>query len=232
MVFQLGGNDPCIVLPDVDIAKAAQEVSLGAFFNTGQVCVATKRIYIHKDIYRPFVDAMVAFTQHLKVGSSKEEGVMLGPVQNEMQYEKVKQFFEDSKKNGYKFVAGKDAVEESKGYFITPTIIDNPPNDSMIINEEPFGPIVPCQPWEDETEVIARANNTNVGLASSVFGKDIERCQRIAEQIEAGSVFINSSAKPGPHSVFGGVKESGIGFEWGKLGILSFLNVQAIHRYK
>jgi acyl-CoA reductase-like NAD-dependent aldehyde dehydrogenase len=178
------------------------------------------------------MDAMIAFSQHLKVGTSKEEGVMLGPVQNEMQYERVKTFFEDSKKNGYKFVAGEDSVEEGKGYFIKPTIIDNPPNDSMIITEEPFGPIVPCQPWEDEEEVIARANNTKAGLSSTVFGKDIERCERIAEQMESGSVFINSFSKPGPIAVFGGMKESGIGTEWGTMGILAYMNSQVIHRYK
>jgi len=178
------------------------------------------------------MDAMIAFSKQLKVGTSKEEGVMLGPVQNEMQYEKVKTFFEDSKKNGYKFVAGDDSVEEGKGYFIKPTIIDNPPNDSMIITEEPFGPIVPCQPWEDEAEVIARANNTKAGLSSTVFGKDIERCERIAEQMESGSVFINSFSKPGPMAAFGGMKESGIGTEWGPMGILAYMNCQVIHRYK
>ncbi len=175
---------------------------------------------------------MISFTEQIKVGTPKEDGVMMGPIQNEMQYDKVKTFFEDTKKNGYKFVAGKEIVDDGKGYFITPTIIDNPPNDSRIITEEPFGPIVPCQPWEDEEEVIARANNTKAGLASSVFGKDIERCKRIAEQIESGSVFINSFAKPGPMAIFGGMKESGIGGEWGKLGMLAYMNAQAIHRYK
>ncbi|KAF7513834.1 hypothetical protein GJ744_006448 [Endocarpon pusillum] len=232
VTLELGGNDPCIILPDVDIAKTAPQVALGAFLNSGQICVAIKRIYIHKDIYRPFVDALISFTEQLKIGTPKGENVMLGPLQNEMQYEKVKTFFEDSKKNGYKFVAGTDNVEEGKGYFIKPAIIDNPPNDSKIVTEEPFGPIVPCQPWEDEAEVIARANNTKAGLAASVFGKDLERCERIANQIESGSVFINSFAKPRPMAIFGGMKESGIGGEWGKLGMLSFMIPQAIHRYK
>lgn len=112
---------------------------MGAFYNSGQVCVATKRIYIHQDIYEPFLKAMVNFTKTLKVGQANEEGVMVGPIQNEMQYEKVQQFFQDTKKNGYKFAVGPDEVEKSKGYFIQPTIIDNPPNDSKIITEEPFG---------------------------------------------------------------------------------------------
>jgi len=116
---------------------------MGAFYNSGQVCVATKRIYIHQDIYEPFLKAMVNFTKSIKVGQGNEEGVVVGPIQNEMQYEKVQQFFQDSKKNGYKFAVGTDEVDKSKGYFIQPTIIDNPPNDSRIITEEPFGTLTP-----------------------------------------------------------------------------------------
>ncbi len=104
-----------------------------------KVCVATKRIYIHESIYEPFVEAMVAATKHFKVGRNDEEGVMLGPIQNSMQYEKVKGYFEDTKKNGYKFAAGSPEIAPSKGYFIQPAIIDNPPEDSRIVTEEPFG---------------------------------------------------------------------------------------------
>jgi len=143
-----GGNDASIILPDVDIEKTAPEVAMGAFYNSGQVCVATKRIYIHQDIYEPFLKAMIAFTKSIKVGSSDEAGVLVGPIQNEMQYEKVQQFFQDSKKNGYKFAVGTQEVEKSAGYFVQPTIIDNPPNDSRIITEEPFGtsPFPPALP--------------------------------------------------------------------------------------
>jgi len=137
-----GGNDASLVLPDVDIEKTAPEVAMGAFYNSGQVCVATKRIYIHQDIYEPFLKAMIAFTKSIKVGSSDEDGVLAGPIQNEMQYEKVQQFFQDSKKNGYKFAVGTQEVEKSNGYFVQPTIIDNPPNDSRIITEEPFGTFI------------------------------------------------------------------------------------------
>ncbi|KAI9869177.1 MAG: hypothetical protein M1830_005466 [Pleopsidium flavum] len=232
VTLELGGNDASIVLPDVDIEKTAPEVAMGAFFNSGQVCVASKRIYIHQDIYEPFLKAMVNFTKSLKVGQGNEDGVLVGPIQNEMQYEKVQQFFQDSKKNGYKFAVGTDEVDKSKGYFIQPTIIDNPPNDSRIITEEPFGPIVPCQPYTDEDEVIRRANNTNAGLGACVWGKDVARAERVGRQLEAGSVFINSWEKPTPQAIFGGHKESGIGGEWGTLGLLSFCNAQAMHVYK
>jgi len=232
VTLELGGNDASIILPDVDIAKTAPVVAMGAFRNSGQVCVATKRIFIHQDIYEPFLKAMVEFTNNLKVGQSNEEGVLIGPIQNEMQFERVQGFFQDSKKNGYKFAAGTDEVKESKGYFVQPTIIDNPPSDSRIIMEEPFGPIVPVQPWTDEAEVIRRANNTNTGLGACVWGKDIEHAQEIGRQLEAGSVFINSHEKPTPQAIFGGHKESGIGGEWGTQGLLAYCNAQAMHVYK
>ena len=205
---------------------------MGAFFNSGQVCVATKRIYIPEQIYKPFVEALVGVANNLKVGSSDEEGVMLGPIQNDMQYQRVKGFFEDAKAKGYKFAAGADTVEESKGYFVKPTIIDNPPNDSRIIQEEPFGPIVPCQPYTDLAEVIARANDTTMGLGATVFGSDVAKAQEVAEQIESGSVWVNSGPRPAAQGMFGGVKESGIGTEFGTNGILAYANIKAIHTYK
>jgi acyl-CoA reductase-like NAD-dependent aldehyde dehydrogenase len=232
VTLELGGNDPCIVYPDVDLDKAVPEVTMGCFFNSGQVCVATKRVYIHESIYAEFVKRMVEFTKNIKVGTSDEEGVLLGPIQNSMQYEKVKTFFEDSKTKGYKFAAGEPDVAASKGFFIKPTIIDNPPNDSRIIQEEPFGPIVPTQPWSDEEEVIARANNTNAGLGASIFTKDIEKGKATGKRIQAGNVFINSFTKPIPQAFFSGHKESGVGGEWGPHGVLAYCNAKAIHVYK
>lgn len=161
---------------------------------------------------------MVEFTKNIKVGSSDEEGVLLGPIQNSMQYEKVKDFFEDSKAKGYKFAVGKPDVAQGKGFFVQPAIIDNPPNDSRIITEEPFGPIVPTQPWSNEEEVIARANNTNAGLGASVFSKDVAHAEKVAQRLEAGNVFVNSFTKPVPQAFFSGHKESGIGGEWGNQG--------------
>lgn len=218
VTLELGGNDPCIIFPDVDLDKVVPQVTIGSFWNSAQVCVATKRIYIHESIYREFVDRMVAFAKTLKVGTSDEEGTFLGPIQNEMQYERVKEFFADSKKNGYKFALGEADITPSKGYFINPTIIDNPPNDSRIIQEEPFGPIVPVQPWSDLDEVIARANNTNAGLGASLWTKDVAKGEEVAARLEAGNVFVNSWVKPTPLAYFSGHKESGIGGEWGTQG--------------
>lgn len=219
-------------MPDVDIEKVAPQVAMGAFINSGQVCVATKRIYIHESIYRPFVDAMVNFTKTLKVGDGFEPGVMIGPIQNSMQYEKVKGFFADSKTNNHKFAVGSADVAESKGYFIRPAIVDNPPNGSRLVEEEPFGPIVPTQPWSDLEEVIERANNTDTGLAACVYGKDVAAAEKVAERLEAGSVFVNSSERPTVEGFFGGHKQSGIGGELGKTGIFSYCNILVMHTYK
>merc|ERR1712072_725512 len=231
VTLELGGNDASIILPDVDVKKIAPEIVMGAFQNSGQVCVATKRIYIHQDIYQEMLNEMVNFTKSIKVGSP-DSGALLGPIQNQMQYEKVKEFFADTKKNNYNFAVGESEVAPGKGFFVQPTIIDNPPNDSRIITEEPFGPIVPTQPWSDEEEVIKRANNTNAGLGACVWGKDIERAERIGKRLQAGSVFINSWEKPTPQAFSGGHKESGIGGEWGKEGLKAYCNAHVMHTYK
>lgn len=229
---EMGGNDPAIVLPDVNIDSVAAKVAMGAFFNSGQVCVATKRIYVHESIYTPFITALAAVAKSLKAGTSNEAGVMLGSIQNEMQYERVKSFFKDTKDKGYKFALGDGEVSTSAGYFVQPTIIDNLPEDAMIVTEEPFGPIVPVQSYRSVSQAIARANNSTMGLGATVFGTDLEAAAEVAEQIESGSVWINNFPQPDPRGQFGGFKESGIGTEFGKLGILAHANVKSTHTLK
>lgn len=132
---------------------------------------------------------MVEFTKTLKVGDGAEEGTFLGPVQNSMQYEKVKGFFSEIEKDGQKVAVG--GVNETKpGYFITPTLIDRPAEDSRLVTEEPFGPIVPVMTWKTEEEIIDRANNTRMGLGASVWATNLDTANRIASQLEAGSVWV------------------------------------------
>lgn len=123
-------------------------------------------------------------------------------------------------------------MSAGKGFFIQPTIIDNPPEESRIVQDEPFGPIVPTLRWTDEEDVIARANNTNTGLGACVWGKDIDHAKKIAARLEAGSVFVNSFEKPTPTAFFGGHKESGIGGEWGQDGLKAYCNAHVMHVYK
>jgi len=228
VTLELGGNDPAIVCKSVDIATVAPKIATLGFLNSGQICLCVKRIYIHKDIYDEFRDAMVEHTKTLKVGDGTQDGVFLGPVQNSMQYERVKGFFDDVEKNGMKVAVG-GKVPESGGYFINPTIIDSPKEDSKIVQEEPFGPIVPIMSWSDEDDVITRANDTKMGLGASVWSSDLDEAARIAKQLEAGSVWVNAHIEVSPLVPFGGHKQSGIGSEWGSSGLKHFCNSQSLY---
>ncbi|KAK2853348.1 hypothetical protein FQN49_005162 [Arthroderma sp. PD_2] len=229
VTLELGGNDPSIICEDVDVEKVAPKIALAAFLNSGQVCVAIKRIFVHESIYEKFRDALVRAVKEFKVGEGNEEGVTHGPVQNSMQFEKVKNLFSEIEKEKWTVATGGRTDLGRPGYFIEPTLIDRPPIDSRIVTEEPFGPIVPMVTWNDEASVIKEANNTKMGLGASVWTKDLDRAQRIAEQLEAGSVWINNHLEPSADSSFGGHKESGIGYEGGLGGLMGYCNAQAIH---
>jgi len=148
-----------------------------------------------------------------------------------MQFDKVKTFFSDIEKEKWNVaVGGKN--EDKPGYFITPTIIDKPADDSRIATEEPFGPIVPLMTWSDESDVIERANNTDMGLGASVWSDDLDEASRIARQLDAGSVWVNTHLELQPDVPFGGHKHSGIGYEWGEGGLKAFCNVQSLYLKK
>ncbi|KAL3440366.1 Aldehyde/histidinol dehydrogenase [Aspergillus insuetus] len=227
VTLELGGNDPAIVLPDVNVEKVAEKVAFFAFLNSGQICLNLKRIYVHEDIYEAFKAALVKHVESYKFGNGAETGITHGPLQNEMQYNRVKTFFDDIKKQGWSAVTGGE-IKPSSGYFIRPTIIDRPPENSRIVVEEPFGPIVPLLSWRDEEDVIERANNTSMGLGASVWSNDPAKAGEIGKRLEAGNVWINTHFDLSPLAPFGGHKESGIGTEWGSNGLKGFCNVQTL----
>ena len=176
--------------------------------------------------------ALTGVADSFRLGKPLDEGIMVGPMQNSMQYEKVKGFIEDSKKQGHKFTTAPKDLPSDKGYFIQPTVLDNPPADSYIFEQEQFGPILPCQPWSDEEDVIRRANDTVAGLGATVFGNDPDQAYRIARRLQCGQVWINSFPKPAPQAHFGGHKQSGIGTENGTAGLLAYANIKSIYIYK
>jgi acyl-CoA reductase-like NAD-dependent aldehyde dehydrogenase len=139
ITLELGGNNAAIICADVDIAKVAPQVAMAAFYHSGQVCIASKRIYVHKHIYEPFLEALTVLVKSWKVGPVSDEQVMLGPVQNKQQYDLVQDIFKDSKENSYNFATGDRDEMTSTGYMIQPAIVDNPPDSSRIVQEEPFG---------------------------------------------------------------------------------------------
>ncbi|PSN74101.1 aldehyde dehydrogenase [Corynespora cassiicola Philippines] len=226
LTLELGGNDPAIIFPDVDIETIAPLIVQHAFRNTGQVCRCIKRIYVHEDIYAKFLKAMVKLTEEMTAKQT------LGPLQNKMQYERIKTYFADIEKEGWKVAVGGDVAGDprsgGKGYFLPPTIIDNPPDDSRIVVEEPFGPIVPVLSFRDEDDAIRRANNSKLGLSASVWTRDAKRGSRVAQKMEAGTVWINRHGAAGPTWSLAGHKESGLGAEWGLPGLKSMSNLQVL----
>jgi len=229
ITLELGGNDPAIVLPDVDPEEIAPQLFWAAFQNNAQFCNATKRLYIHDDIYEAVRDALARYIENeVVVGDGANPETTLGPIQNVMQFEKVKTFFQDCKDNGYQFVTGGEIDENAVGWFVPATLVDNPPEDSKLVVEEPFGPILPLLRWSDEADVIARANNTIYGLGASVWGKDLEAAQRIGQQIQAGTVWINEVHQYSPGQAFGGHKQSGLGCENSLHGLMEYTNWQTI----
>lgn len=228
LTLELGGNDPAIVLPDVDAKAIAPQLFWACFQNNAQFCDATKRLYVHEKVYDEVMAELVAFIKTVKVGDGVEPDTLMGPIQNEPQYRKVIEYFDDCAKNGYRFAVGGQIDAKAKGWFIPLTLVDNPPEDSRIVVEEPFGPILPLLKWRDEDDVIARANNSPYGLGASVWGKDLAAVERIANRIEAGTVWINEIHQYAPDQAFGGQKESGIGCENSLDGLAEYTNWQTI----
>lgn len=252
LTLELSGNDACVVCPDVDVAVVAPLVAVGAFLNSGQLCWASKRIYVHEEVYRDFMQHMVDVVKLWTAGpSTPEAGNMLGPIQNEMRYGIAKKFYEDAQNEGHKFVLGDAQAADDKSFVLQPAIVDNPPDDSKVVTEEAFGmchtwlsrpcppftdtskaPIVPLLSWKDENEVIRRVNDTNTGLGASVWSGDVDRAVALGERIQAGMVTINNHPIPLPQGFLGGWKESGVGGEWGTEGLLAYCNTQTMHCYK
>lgn len=228
VTLELGGNDPAIVLADVDPETVAPQLFWAAFQNNAQFCNSAKRLYIHDDVYEAVRDALVAYAKTVKVGNGAEEDTQLGPIQNAPQFEKVKEFFADCVEKGYTFALGGEIDESSRGWFVPITLVDNPPEDSKIVAEEPFGPILPLLRWSDEDDVVARANDTEWGLGATVWGKDLDAVERVGSRIEAGTVWLNEVHQYSPHQAFGGHKQSGIGCENSLHGLMEYTNWQTI----
>lgn len=228
ITLELGGNDPAVVLGDVDPQKIAPQLFWAAFQNSGQFCLSAKRMYIHDSVYDAVRDAMVAYAETVVVGDPANPETQIGPVQNAPQYEKVTEYFDDCRAHGYTFAVGGHIDPDTRGWFVPVTLVDNPPDDSRLVTEEPFGPILPLLRWSEEVDVIRRANDTVWGLGASVWGEDLDAIQRIGSQLEAGTVWLNEIFQFSPDQVVAGHKQSGIGAESGLPGLAEYTNHQTI----
>lgn len=226
ITLEMGGNDPCIVLPDVNVRETAEKVYGGAFTNAGQICIAVKRAYVHSEIYDDFCDELRKLADEAIMGDGLEQGTTIGPIQNKVQYEKVKGYLADAKANG-KILSGGEAPA-GKGYFIQPTIVRDVKDGQKIVDEEQFGPILPVIPFDDVEDVIERANNSPYGLAGAVHAADVPRAAEIADQIETGTVWVNHQLHLAGHIPFAGYKQSGLGHELGNDALAEFTQTKVV----
>jgi acyl-CoA reductase-like NAD-dependent aldehyde dehydrogenase len=228
VTLELGGNDPAIVLDDVDPREVAPRIYEAAFANCGQICVAIKRLYVHESMYDAMCDAMGEIARSVKIGPGSDESVGMGPIQNRTQFERVKGILEDTRRIGARIVAGGD-LPEGPGYFMTPTIVADIQEGTRLVDEEPFGPILPILKYADIDDAVRRANDTRYGLSGSVWTNDLERGAEVAARLEVGTAWVNQHRIPDATVPFGGAKESGLGREYAALGLKSYMEAQVIN---
>ena len=227
LTLELGGNDSGIVLDDCDADTVSQMLFNSAFMNNGQVCVALKRLYVHSTQYDRVCDNLAKIAKETVVGPGLQQGTQLGPVQNSVQYEKLRALIEEARVDGT-IIAGGD-TPEGPGYFINPTIVRDIPDDARLVTDEQFGPVLPVLRYEDIDDVIARANDTNYGLGNSIWSSSPVRAAAVAARLDSGSVWINKHGDIGPDTPFAGAKMSGVGVEMGKHGLSEFTQVKVIN---
>jgi succinate-semialdehyde dehydrogenase/glutarate-semialdehyde dehydrogenase len=221
VVLELGGKDPMLVLDDADVDVASSAAVWGAFVNAGQACLSVERCYVHRSLYEPFLAACVEKTTKLRVGNGIEPHIDVGPLIHERQLRIVESHVEDAKARGARLLAGGARLRELGPNFYAPTLLAEVTHEMRIMREETFGPVLPVTAFDDDEEAVRLANDSEYGLAASVWTRDRERGERIARRIETGTVMVNDvvscfGISSAPH---GGVKASGMGRTHGRFGL-------------
>jgi acyl-CoA reductase-like NAD-dependent aldehyde dehydrogenase len=227
VTLELGGNDAAIVLDDVDPKAIAPKLFFASFVNSGQVCMAIKRIYAHERVYDAICAALAEQARTAKVGSGLDPDTQLGPIQNREQYDRVVGILEETKRSGARILAGGD-VPASDGYFIPPTIVADIDEHSRLVREEQFGPIIPVLKFTDEEDALRRANDTRYGLSGSVWSRNPERAAALASRLEVGTAWVNQHRATSATVPFGGAKESGIGRVYSEMGLKAYLEPRVV----
>jgi succinate-semialdehyde dehydrogenase / glutarate-semialdehyde dehydrogenase len=223
--LELGGHAPFIVFEDADIDAAVEGALVSKYRNAGQTCVCTNRIYVHESIHDAFVEKLAAGAAKIKVGNGFEAGVAQGPLIDDQAVAKVQEHVSDAVSKGAKVLTG-GKLHALGGQFYEPTVISNVTADMLVMREETFGPVAAVTKFKTEDEAVAAANNTEFGLASYFYSRDIGRVWRVAEKLEYGMVGINTGIISNEVGPFGGVKQSGLGREGSKYGIDEYLEIK------
>ena len=228
LTLELGGNDAGIVLPDVDPKQIAEGLFWGAFVNNGQTCAALKRLYVHDSIYDAVCAELVKVAGTVTVGNGLDEASVLGPIQNEMQFNRVRELVDDAKAQGGRVLIGGAPPEGATGHFYPITLVADVDHGVRLVDEEQFGPALPIIRYFDVDEVIARANDNANGLGGSIWSADTARARELALRLDCGIAWVNKHGAIQPNAPFGGVKQSGIGVEFGEEGLFENTTIQTV----
>ncbi|MBL3644408.1 aldehyde dehydrogenase family protein [Peribacillus frigoritolerans] len=225
--LELGGKSPNIILPDADMSKAIPGALMGIMFNQGQVCCAGSRLYIQKKSYDNVVADLVSHAKNIKQGAGLDPTTQIGPLVSGEQLERVGSYIEKGKSEGAEVVTGGN-YGQGEGYFVTPTIFAGVEDEMTIAKEEIFGPVVAAMPFDDLDDVINRANNSEYGLAAGLWTQDVKKAHYVANELKAGTVWVNCYNAFDAASPFGGYKQSGIGREMGSYALDNYTEVKSV----
>ena len=230
VTMELSGHSPFIVFDDADIKKATDMAISAKFRNNGQVCISPNRFYIHENKKDEFAKTLVEKVTKLKVGNGMDEDTILGPLTTEKRLNEIEALVEKTKNEGATVLCGgKRPAGFNKGYFYEPTIFDNVKDNFTIAKEEPFGPLVPLLTFKDTDEVVKRANDNDLGLASYIYTNSLEKAHKVSEKMETGTCAVNHPTIAFAEVPFGGIKQTGYGREGGSMAIKDYLNVKYTH---
>jgi succinate-semialdehyde dehydrogenase / glutarate-semialdehyde dehydrogenase len=225
--MELGGHSPAIVFEDADLDGAVKLLSANKYRNAGQVCVSPTRFLVQESVYRPFVEKFIAASKAMKVGDGLDKETRMGPLAHARRVEAMDAFVADAEKRGAKIETGGQRIG-NKGFFFAPTVMTGVPLDARIMNEEPFGPLAPIQPFRELDEVVSEANRLPYGLAAYAYTRSAKTAAKLGEALESGMVSINHHGLALPETPFGGIKDSGYGSEGGSEAIEAYLNIKFI----
>ncbi|TCT44625.1 betaine-aldehyde dehydrogenase [Martelella mediterranea] len=232
VTMELGGKSPMIVFDDADLEDAIGGAMLGNFYSTGQICSNGTRVFVQRGLYGRFLQRLAERTATIRIGDPLDPETHLGPLVSKAQREKVLSYIDKGKAEGARLVLGGDVPSGTlfdKGFYVTPTVFADVTDDMTIAREEIFGPVMAVLPFDDEDEVVSRANATPFGLAAGVFTQDITRAHRVAASLQAGICWINTYNLTPVEIPFGGVKQSGLGRENGKAAMAFYSQLKTIH---
>ncbi|WP_317928556.1 aldehyde dehydrogenase family protein [Halioxenophilus sp. WMMB6] len=225
--LELGGKSPALVLDDAELDITIPGVANGIFFNGGQVCVANSRAYIHRSIFDKVIEGIAGYAAGLKLGHGLNQETQLGPVVSQLQAEKIESYIQSAKQSGATIVTGGERLG-SFGTFIQPTIITGTNNKMPVHCEEVFGPVLVAEPFDDINDALKWANDSDYGLAGSIWTQNLSSAQRLSRQLEAGTVWINTHSMFDPSMTIGGMKQSGYGRDSGKQALDNYLEWKTI----